>query len=361
MNDCIEAINVYDKDGKSLGSLTYLQEPGFDPFELKQNWSQVPGGGRLGAIDNYADFFNSGPTWTHGWWKLPDGVVLSDGKSLVSATVNRMYRAVQMNIGPRDFEKGVSLPVGIFFEAIIKSKNLKKYVRWVTSNGKDPSAIFKDDGTIVIRGETSRFPNPGKITCDQLGVGNSEKALSSSAFVAVNLSTASDYENPNYKSFPGEVVLGTNGWWCLGAIKWDAVQRQITVDVGAPHFFEDGITEVEGWVELKLKGELVRHWWGIAPADATGNARVELTYRDGTTKLATVSAKYVPGSDWIDLRAYGFTYSNPVLKISLKRPDVAKVTTTAKAKVSTTITCVKGKSVKKITAKSCPKGYKKKT
>lgn len=353
MNDCIEAINVYDKDGKKIGSLTYLQEPGFDPYEIKQNWAQVPTLAGDGVVDNSADFFNPGAVWTQGWWKLPEGLVLSDGSDLVSATVHRMLSAVQVNIGPRNLDKGVSLPVGLFFEAVLKSRKLKEHAHWVTSNGKDPSAVFKEDGSVVIRGVTTKFPNPGKITCDKLAVGNGEKAVSSAAFVAVNLSTASDYENPNYKSFPGEVVLGTNGWWCLGGIKWDEKNRQITVEVGATHYFDDGVTEVDGWMELKLKGALVKHWWGISPQDATGFARVELMYKDGSAKIATASAKYVPNSDWIDLRAYGFTYSNPVLRISLKAPVPS-----AKS-LPKYITCIKGKSVKKISAKNCPKGYKK--
>ena len=360
MNDCIEAINVYDKDGKNLGALTYIKEPNFNPFETRQNWSQVPAQGSSELLDNYSDFFNPDSTWTQGWWQLPESMILSDGKNLVSVNVHRMLSAVQMNITPRDLDKGVSLPVGIYFEGVLKSKNLKKYARWVTSTGKDPVVQFKDDGTIVIRGVTSKFPNPGKTTCDKLTVGNGEKALSSAAFVAVNLSTARDYESASYTSIPGEVIIGTNGWWCLGGIKWNAKERQIEVEVAATHFFEDGVTEVDGWLELKLKGQLVKHWWGIAPREATGFARVELLYKDGSTKIATVNAKYVPESDWIDLRAYGFTYSNPVLKISLKRPEAAIKIPSPLVKNTPKITCVKGKVTKKIAARSCPRGYKKK-
>ena len=360
MNDCIEAINVYDKDGKNIGSLAYQQDLNFDPFQIKQNWNETPSMTGADNVDNYADFLNPGPTWTHGWWKLPDGLLLSDGKNLVSANVHRMLGAVQVNITPRDFENGTSLPVGTFFEAVLKSKNLRKYARWVTSNGKDPSAIFRDDGTIIIRGITTKFPNPGKTSCDKLNTGNTEKAKSTAAFVAVNLSTASDYDNANYKSIPGEVVLGTNGWWCMGGIKWDAKERQITVEVAATHFYEDGVTEVDGWLEMKLKGQLVRHWWGISPQEATGFAKVELLYKDGTTKIATVSAKYSPETDWIDLRAYGFTYSNPILKISLKPPSSTPLVTQPKPTKTKVITCVNGKRVKKVAAKSCPTGYKRK-
>lgn len=359
MNDCIEEINLYDQAGKKLGALTYVQEPGFDPFTVKQNWTQVPGGNSGELLDNYSDFLNPGQVWTQGWWRLPEGILLSDGKNLVSASVSRMLSAVQVNITPRGLPEGVSLPTGIIFETILKSKNLKKYARWVTSNGKDPSVVFRENNQVVIKGVTTKFPNPYKTTCDKLILGNSEKAVSSAAFVAVNLSTVSDYENAKYTSSPGEVVVGTNGWWCMGGIKWDAKERQITVEVAATHYYEDGVTEVDGWLEVKLKGALVRHWWGIEPSEATGYARVELLYKDGSTKIATVSAKYFSEFDWIDLRAYGFTYSNPVLRISLKKP-IENVSIKPKAAKVQLITCVKGKLVKKVSAKQCPKGYRKK-
>jgi hypothetical protein len=72
-----------------------------------------------------------------------------------------------------------------------------------------------------------------------------------------------------------------------------------------------------------------------------------------------VSAKYFPEFDWIDLRAYGFTYSNPVLRISLKKPveNLSKSSTSSKVKL---ITCVKGKLIKKVSTKQCPNGYRKK-
>jgi len=372
MNDCIKEINVYDQSGKKIGPLTYLQEPGFDPFEIPQVWSRASNMEGTDILDNFPDFSNAGPVWSQGWWQLPDGVKLSDGKNLVLVSAARMQAALQVNITPRDLDKGVSLPVGYFFETTLKSENLKKYATWITSNGKDPTAIFNADGTIVIRGEATRFPNPGPIGCEKLNLGNEEKAQFSAAFIAVNLSTASVFENPNYTAVPGDIVMGTNGWWCQGGVYWDAKERQIVVNVAATHFYEDGVTEVDGWLEVKIRGELARHWWGISPQEATGYAKVEITYKDGQSKTATVSAKYVPERDWIDLRAYGFTYSNPAVKISMAKPEPEKpvaqptpsatpapVATTASRKTSTKkITCFKGSSVKRVSTKTCPKGFK---
>jgi len=151
-------------------------------------------------------------------------------------------------------------------------------------------------------------------------------------------------------------VMGTNGWWCQLGIEWDAKERQLVVNVAAPHYYPDG-SVVDGWLELKIRGRLAREWWGISPQEATGYAKVEVVYRDGTSKTATVSANYITDKDWIDLRAYGFTYSNPAVKISMAKPEAVKPTT--KAVTAKKITCVKGTTIKKVSAKTCPKGFKK--
>jgi len=377
MNDCIEGVTVYDKDDKNLGSLTFIQDPNFDPFETKQSWTKGLATGTKEEIEGYAFFEMNG--FPGGNWKLPAGVKLSDGTDLIGVSAARMLNAVQVNVSPIGIEKGVSLPVGYFFETTLKSKNLKKYTRWITSNGKDPSVIVGANDTVVFKGVASRFPVPSVTQgCNGLFGGNEEKAGSDAAFIAVNASTnlTSESEKP-----AAEVVMGTNGWWCMGGIAWDAKERQLVFDVAAPHYYPDG-TVVDGWLEVKIKGRLAREWWGISPEEATGYAKVEVTYTDGTTKTATVSAKYVTDKDWIDLRAYGFTYSNPAIKVSMKKPEstatpAASVSptpspsSTSKATEATTqntssktsqkksITCVKGKTIKKVTTKTCPAGFKK--
>jgi hypothetical protein len=174
-----------------------------------------------------------------------------------------------------------------------------------------------------------------------------------------------DAGNKTGETRPDDVVLGTNGWWCLSDFRFDRDNQQIVVKVGNVHFDEFG-NEIQGWMELKVKGNRARDWWGIDPAIAAGYAKVEVSYQDGTKKVATVSANYDAKNDWINLRAYGFTYSSPQLAVSFKAPpqevkQPAQATKTVPAK-KTTITCVKGKVTKKVTAvkPKCPTGYKKK-
>jgi hypothetical protein len=102
------------------------------------------------------------------------------------------------------------------------------------------------------------------------------------------------------------------------------------------------------------------------PIENSAYIKDEVSYQDGTTKIATVSAKYDSKNDWINLRAYGFTYSSPTLAVSFKGPEQAvkqpaQATKTVAPKKST-ITCVKGKTSKKVTGAppKCPTGFKKK-
>lgn len=381
MNDCIQGVTVYDKESKKLGDLTFIQEPTFDPFEVKQKWTGQETPDTKEFIEGYAVFDASG--FGSGMWKLPDGLKLSDGKDLVGVSVARMLGAVQVNISPDGLPNGVSLPVGYFFETTLKSKGLKKYTRWVTSNGKDPSITIGADDTVIFKGVASRFPVPNsKQGCNALYGGNEEKAGADAAFIAVNAATIITSENTTDGA--AEVVMGTNGWWCFNGMTWDPKERQLLVNVAAPHFYPDG-TLVDGWLELKIKGRLARQWWGISPQEATGYAKVEVTYTDGTSKTATVSANYIAEKDWIDLRAYGFTYSSPAIKVSMKKPESAQPTAsptptaspsasaassttnqstavqkpTSSASAKKTITCVKGKTIKKVTTKTCPSGFRK--
>jgi len=99
----------------------------------------------------------------------------------------------------------------------------------------------------------------------------------------------------------------------------------------------------------------------------TKSARIQVSVvnPDGTNQVATTSVKIQNGIFRID--AYGFHYSQPTIvlkpttdtKVPLVNVSSAPNT---KSAAKTTITCVKGKTSKKVTALKpvCPKGFKKK-
>jgi len=347
-NDCLQAINIYKLDGSSAGSLTYKPTEGFDPKTAVQEWQIVktPTGEE---IENYSDYKDQ--MGAAAYWTLPDGIKNTDGTTEVHASIHLMNSSLQIYLLSYDMLKG-SLPEGYYFEFVVKSTGFSKKIKWVLSNVSDPQIKVGGD-LITIKGLPDKSPSAR--AGDQVCEPNELKAFSSQRNMAVNMI----YWEPGKASAatnPDDVILGTNGWWCLSNFGFDKETQQIVVKVGNVHYDENGV-EIQGWMELKIKGARARDWWGMDPAIASQYAKVEITYQNGTSKLATVTSNYDAKNDWINLRAYGFTYSTPQLAVSFKKPVTA-----VKPPVKKTISCVKGKTVKKVTAVApkCPTGYKKK-
>ena len=123
----------------------------------------------------------------------------------------------------------------------------------------------------------------------------------------------------------------------------------LSYKVSSPHY--DSKNEIQvGTYDLAIRSDIARCIYGFSSAPI--QASVSIIYDDGQTKSATtvVSEK----NNWLRLSAKGFTYSSPTVKVSLTQAG------SKQAKV--TITCVKGKVIKKATAVNpkCPSGYKKK-
>jgi len=348
-NDCIAGIHLYKTDGTDAGALTYQVPTEFNPSEAVQDWLLVnsPQGE---PIENSAYVKDLMTSITH--WKLPTGVTNSDGTDLVNSYIHLMNSSLQINTTGYDQDKS-SLPEGYYFEFKLESSGFAKRIKWVLSNVRDPEVSVNGD-LITVKGlpENSASANLGDQVCEQ----NLLKAKSTQRNIAVNM-VYFDAGNKTGETRADDVILGTNGWWCLSDFRFDRDSQQIVVKVGNVHFDENG-NEIQGWMELKVKGVRARDWWGIDPAIAAGYAKVEVSYQDGSKKVATVTSKYDSKNDWINLRAYGFTYSSPQLAVSFKKP--AEATKTIAPKKST-ITCVKGKTTKKVTSISpkCPRGYKK--
>jgi hypothetical protein len=111
----------------------------------------------------------------------------------------------------------------------------------------------------------------------------------------------------------------------------------------------DGTTPVQGTYDLVMRSDAARCLYGFtnAPISAT----VSVTGGDTSTVATTVVSEK---NGWLKMAAYGFTFSQKTLTVRMtqaKAPAVKK-----------TITCVKGKVTKKVTAvnATCPAGYKKK-
>jgi len=128
--------------------------------------------------------------------------------------------------------------------------------------------------------------------------------------------------------------------------------------VASTHFEADGTTVFKGTYELIMSSSVARciYKFTAAPISAT----VSITSENGEANAATTVVNEKNG--WLKLGAYGFTFSSPTVRVKLAQEKVIpKASVTVPARKSS-ITCVKGKTSKKVTAvnPACPKGYKKK-
>ena len=141
---------------------------------------------------------------------------------------------------------------------------------------------------------------------------------------------------------------------------------QLEYKVAGLHYGPDKKTENLGTYDLVINSEVARCLYGFTNAPIS--ASVSIT-GGSDQKIATTVVNEKNG--WLKLAAYGFTYSEKTLQVKLtQEPEVVVTPTptpTPSASTKTvakkiTITCVKGKTSKKVTAvkPKCPTGYKKK-
>jgi hypothetical protein len=331
-NDCIESIEVAAKD-EDFRPVTWKPNTAWTPADTRVWWRED----RIMGLSQ-----NAAP----GSWELPDGMAVNGNTSLRAD-----IQSADWSFGFRMEASGGDLPEEWLFRVTVKSRSMQKYMSaFLAGNTKDARFRILDRDRFQFSARPARAPYPGDaVNCAALFAGNEVKAERTTSMIRVRWGMDQD-GHPNK---PGAITLGTNGWYCFDGVEFDAKSREIVTRVGTSHYDEKGDV-VEGWLEVNIDGDLARSWWNIDPALAANYAKVQVTYRDGTSKAATLTVKYDKAANLVMLRAYGFTYSTPTLRISMAKPA-------AKAK-SKTITCVKGKSVKKVTAANpkCPTGFKRK-
>jgi hypothetical protein len=190
-----------------------------------------------------------------------------------------------------------------------------------------------------------------------------------SMWVARTLSAAEIYSSGtqsclgNSKSLTGIVTTNAN-MYVSSPPTFNPVEQSLDYKVSSAHFNEADKLNV-GNYNLVISSEAARCLYNFSKAPIS--ATVSIVSADGTAQVATTTVNEKNG--WLYLSANGFTYSAPTVRVKLTQ-EAAVVTPTpiatpaAKPAVAkkTTITCVKGKTSKKVTAVKpvCPTGFKKK-
>ncbi len=143
---------------------------------------------------------------------------------------------------------------------------------------------------------------------------------------------------------------------------------ELAYKVAGAHHLADGVTLFKGSYDLVLRSEFARCLYGFTSAPI--RAKVSVVSTDGSTQdIATESLREDAARQWLYLSAKNFTFSSPTIKVKLTQdapapqatPEVTKKTSPAPI-AKKTITCIKGKTTKKVTATNpaCPRGYTKK-
>ncbi|MFM8253931.1 MAG: hypothetical protein ACKN9O_01695 [Actinomycetota bacterium] len=135
--------------------------------------------------------------------------------------------------------------------------------------------------------------------------------------------------------------------------------------VAGLHHQADGVTLTRGTYDLAIRSETARCIYGFS--DAPFQASVSVIGADGQEQtIATESIREDAKREWLFLSAQNFTFSSPVIKVKLtqeKKLTKSTTSTSAAGKKAPTksITCVKGKIVRKVSGSNpkCPTGFKK--
>ena len=136
------------------------------------------------------------------------------------------------------------------------------------------------------------------------------------------------------------------------APSWDADDKSFSFKVASPHLDMNSKPNL-GTYSLSIPQDQAVCRWGSTALG--GKAQIQILNADGTSRITTSSNQIRNGL--LMFNVSGFGYSSPTIKISMANAQVQSPSTIKKL----TITCIKGKITKKVTAVNpkCPAGYKK--
>ncbi|CAN2218129.1 hypothetical protein MCEMRE195_01155 [Candidatus Nanopelagicaceae bacterium] len=158
------------------------------------------------------------------------------------------------------------------------------------------------------------------------------------------------------------IVTTNSTQYSAGPPTFAKSEGSLNYQVASPHFGSNGDV-FKGSYDLVMRSEVARCIYGFSKAPI--QATLSITSADGTPQVASTIIGERDG--WLYLRAKNFEFSAPTVKVKLSQEAEPKVEVTESPVVAPiskkrTITCTKGKLVKKVSAinPKCPTGYKKK-
>ena len=158
-------------------------------------------------------------------------------------------------------------------------------------------------------------------------------------------------------------IVTTNATtYAPGPPVYDKAHGDLNYQVAAPHFAKRDQL-FTGLYDLVMRANVARCVYGFSNAPI--KASISVVSASGAPQVATTVVGEKNG--WLHLSARGFEFSAPTVKVKMQQEKMAPTPPASVGPVqqpatkTTSLTCIKGKVLKKIVAinPACPKGYKK--
>ena len=298
--------------------------------------------------------------WLHGRISEPNISITSDGKvSELVVTANPIkvpvvYKRYQWNEMPADLQKLYVATSGAYVGG-----------NWSYSQ----QLLSKTDALDPLKRSMTSSPPPYENNAmaeliSWLPYVN-DKAIAMPSYWSVRSLSGAELSNANACfTNPNQLngIVTTNSTqYSAGPPAFDKAEGFLNYKVASPHFTSAGDV-FKGSYDLAMSSDVARCIYGFSKAPVS--AKVSVISADGTPQVATTVFSEKDG--WVYLTARNFEYSSPSVKVKLEQEAPTPVATTETAPMpivkKSTITCVKGKTTKKVTGTNpkCPTGYKKK-
>ena len=199
-------------------------------------------------------------------------------------------------------------------------------------------------------------------------IGDKSQASSTTWSMRSLSTTEMNGANKCFMSTPGLKGIVTTNSVAYSAGPPEYKDGSLNYQVSSPHFNPDGTTPFKGNYNLVMRSDVARCIYGFSKAPI--KATISVVSSEAANDVATTVANEKDG--WLYLSANNFQFSSPTIQVKLSQDAAAPVVTptpvatpnpkpTVAAK-KITITCVKGKTTKSVTAvkPTCPNGYRKK-
>jgi hypothetical protein len=368
---CIDSVSVTPSGGKAI-ALTWVATGG------------------AGATAGNANGVAAGKELPGRW--SADGVFANenyDGLYIEAQAANEFVPWIMLDAKPT-YSPGnkVSLaatstsattPVNLNADALISVKMRISDFKLGVTYGIATEAIVDIQGAVFeIAGYPVKVPQ-AKSTKDctgNLGVSSALVTQFQSILVPSNDPLGFSFEGGS-----GKIYVGSNGLCKLSTPVWSAEKKSLSYKASAPRLAPDGKTVNTGFYYATISSADALALWGLKrPEDAASALMISVRTTEGGSTAATKTVAVKNGR--IIIQVFGFEFPDPMLDISLNpsydamsssapaasnmsAQGTVQKTPTPKPTVApktTTISCLKGNQLKKVTGvkPTCPTGFKKK-